>query len=146
MITVQDPVVKKYLSGRIPVRVWLLSSLSGALLFVIHNLIGHDAVLQGFFSILLINVVSTFPTFAAQAHFVGLALQRNRRSAKTVLATVLIVCWALTGLVLWWAIGLLYEDGWNSGAALLVGNFATVCTFWVVMSLISTRLPARKEQ
>jgi hypothetical protein len=132
-------VTKKYLKGRIPFRVWSLSSFTGALVIVVNNLIQHHAILEGFFSVLFMNFLITIPIFMVQAHFVGLALQRNPKSAKKILVLVLLLAWTITGAIMAWFISKLYDE-WNSGTWLMVWNFVTLAVMWWILSIAMFRV------
>lgn len=138
--SVYAEVTRKYLNGRIPFRVWFFSSLTASLLVIINNLVHHNAVLEGFFSVFFINLAITIPAFIAQAHFIGLSLQRNPKKVRRVLATVLLICWTVTGIFIAWILSSIYESGWNAGAALMVWNFVIVLTSWVLLSFFTLKI------
>lgn len=132
-------VTKKYLKGRIPFRVWSLSSLLGALIIVVNNLMQHQAILQGFFSVLFMNLIITIPAFLAQAHFVGLALQRKPKSARNVLLVVLMISWIVLGTTIVLILNSIY-DQWNSGTYLVLWNFSIIFISWWILSLLTFKV------
>lgn len=131
---------KRYINGRIPFRVWFFSSLIAASVMIVYNFVHHQAFLQGFFSLFFINLAVTIPVFAAQAHFVGLALQRKPENAKKILTTVLLISWAVTGIFIAWVMSMIYGSAWNSGATLMVWNFILQITAWCFLSFFLFRV------
>jgi hypothetical protein len=133
-------VTKKYLKGRTPFRVWMFSSLIAALTIVVYNLINGQAILQGFFSVFFINLAITIPLFLAQAHFVGMALQKKPKNAKTTLIIVLLIGWVVLGTLIAWFMASVYESGMNSGTWLMLFNFLLLPACWWVLSLLTFRV------
>lgn len=131
-------VTRKYLKGKIPFRVWMLSSFLGAILTIIHNLVQHHAVLQGFFSSFFWNAVITIPIFIVQAHFVGRALQRNPENAKRTLMICLVLCWGVVGGLLAWVFAASFEStGMVASLSLLIWNWVVVMLSWWAFSLLT---------
>ena len=130
---------KRYVNGRIPFRVWFFSALVGAASMIVYNLVQQGPFLQGFFSLFFINLAVTIPVFVAQAHFVGLALQRKPEQAKKVLMTVLLISWTITALCMVWIMTSLYEN-WNSGVALMTCNFIIQLIAWWILSFLLFRV------
>ena len=133
-------VTKKYLKGRTPFRVWIFSALIAALTIVVNNLVQHEAILQGFFSVFFINLAVTIPLFLVQAHFVGLALQKRPKQAKTALIVVLLIGWIIIGALIAWFMFSIYESGMNSGAWLMLYNFLLLPASWWILSLLTFRV------
>lgn len=138
-------ITQKYLKGRIPFRIWLFSSLAGSLSIVVDNLQRQNAILEGFFSILFMNMVITIPLFLAQAHFVGLALQRKPKTARTVMTTILILGWAVTGSVIAYFMTVVYNNGMNSGAMLMLTDFLALMLCWIVLSYLTFKVDRVKK-
>jgi hypothetical protein len=133
-------VTKKYLKGRTPFRVWMFSSLIAALTIVVYNLVNRQAILQGFFSVFFINLAITIPLFLAQAHFVGMTLQKKPKNAKTTLIVVLLIGWVVLGILIAWFMASVYESGMNSGTWLMLFNFLLLPTCWWMLSLLTFRV------
>jgi hypothetical protein len=133
-------VTKKYLKGRTPFRVWMFSSLIAALTIVVYNLVNRQAILQGFFSVFFINLAITIPLFLAQAHFVGMALQKKPKNAKMTLIVVLLIGWVVLGILIAWFMASVYESGMNSGTWLMLFNFLLLPTCWWMLSLLTFRV------
>ncbi len=133
--SVYADVTKKYLKGKIPFRVWMLSAFLGASLTIIDNLAQHHAVLEGFFSTFFWNAVITIPIFIVQAHFVARGLQRNPHNAKRTLIICLLLSWTITGLIIGWVLALSFENGVTSDLWSLLCNWVVVMLSWWALSL-----------
>lgn len=139
--SVYADITRKYVKGKIPFRVWMLSSFLGAALTIISNLVHHNAVLQGFFSSFFWNAVITIPIFIVQAHFVGRALQRNPENAKRVLVVCLLFSWGVIGGLLAWVFAASFEStGMVASLSLLIWNWVVVMVSWWTLSLLMFRV------
>jgi 4-amino-4-deoxy-L-arabinose transferase-like glycosyltransferase len=137
--------VSGYLKGRIPFRIWLFSGLAGALVIVINNLVHHHAILEGFFSVFFLNLLITIPLFLAQAHVIGLVLQRKPKKVRTALTIVLIAGWAVMGTIIGMAMYKIYEGKINPGAVLMIFNYILLIVMWVALSFLALRVKRKKH-
>jgi hypothetical protein len=143
--TTNQKLVSGYLKGKIPFRIWFFSSLAGALVMVIDNLVRRHAILEGFFSVFFLNLLITIPMFLVQAHVIGLVLQRKPKSVRTALAVVLITGWAVMGTIIAMALYKIYEGKINSGAVLMIFNYILLITMWVALSFLALRVKRKKH-
>jgi len=145
--SIRETLIAGFVKGRIPFRVWFFAALVGSSLMIVNNLVHHDALLQGFFSLLFLNLAITIPLFLSFAHFVGKALQKNFKRTQSTVVAVLIIGWAITGTIIGVALQSIYSEGWNSGLALMVGNFSVQFTMWILLAYFTTtRKLAKKTQ
>lgn len=134
----REILIRGYIKGRIPFRIWFFSSLIGAVLMIIFNLIQHQAILQGFFSVLFLNLAVTIPLFLVQAHLVGKTLQRNFEQTKSVLFVLLIVGWMITGFAIGIGLRRIYPEEMNYGIVLMILNYSLQFVMWNVLSYFTT--------
>lgn len=138
--TAYASLTKKYVKGKIPFRIWFFSSLVSALSVVVDNVTRDQAPLMGFFSVFFLNLGVTIPLFLAQAHFVGLALQRKPKTARTTLIVTLILGWTITAAALAFFLHRIYEGTMNEGALLMIINYAILVVNWIFLSLLTFKV------
>lgn len=139
--TVESPreiLVRGYIKGRIPFRIWFFSALSGSVVMILFNLLHHEAILQGFFSVLFLNLAITLPLFLAQAHFVGKTLQKNYKRTKSTLVAVLMIGWLVTGIAIGFGLRSVYQGQMNFGIVVMIINYNLQLIAWVVLSYFTT--------
>ncbi|HEU4717043.1 MAG TPA: hypothetical protein VFU15_04390, partial [Bacteroidia bacterium] len=75
--------VRKYRSGKLPAGIWLYSCLAGAVVAGVESVVLWDNSFNGawagmFLRVFIGNLLYTLPVFFAQAHFVAIALQKKK--------------------------------------------------------------------
>jgi|GEM_PF-2904649 len=138
VVSPREALVCGYIKGRIPFRVWFFSALSGSIVMIVFNLMQREAILQGFFSVLFLNLVITLPLFLAQAHFIGKILQRNYKRTTSTLVTVLMIGWLVTGIAIGFGLRSVYNGQMNFGIVMMVINYSVQLIAWVVLSYFTT--------